>query len=76
MAKRRYKYDGITPEFARERATIASRAAHLPRTHIGVLRRRAGELTPDDLAELRALAVDLGLFPCGCPLPDAGETVA
>lgn len=43
------------PEFRRERARLASRAAHSVDRYVRTLVRRASELTEDHRAQLRAL---------------------
>lgn len=46
------------PEFRRERARKASRAAHSVETLVATLVRRAPELTENSRAQLRALLAD------------------
>lgn len=43
------------PEFRRRRAAKAGRAGHTPRALIDAIVRRAGQLTDEDIARLRAL---------------------
>ena len=43
------------PEFRRERARNAARARTTPSAHVRAIVARAWELTPEDIAELRAI---------------------